>query len=61
MKIDVGYISTKWYDRKTIGWWIFYFKPYKLIKGFNLRICGIHLNIRESNGTAKMIANSMKK
>lgn len=60
MKININYISRKLYNNTNIGWWFWYFKTYTYIKGFNLRICGLHFNIRENNGTAKMLA-SMKK
>ena len=55
MKINVNYISTKWYDKTNIGSWFWYFRPYKFITGFNIRIFGIHFNIREKNGTDKII------
>lgn len=55
MKININYISTNHYDWSNIGWWFWYYKPYTIIKGFNLRICGIHFNIRENNGTQKII------
>lgn len=58
MEINVNYVSRKWYDSTNIGWWFWYFKPYKYIKGFNMRICGVHFNIREKNATAKLIAKS---
>ena len=41
MKINVNYISRKWY-----------------IRGFNMRICGVHFNIRENNATQKLINKS---
>ena len=56
MKININYISIKHYDWSNISWWFWYYKPYTYIKGFNIRICGIHFNIREKNGTEKMIA-----
>ena len=61
MKINVNYVSRKWYDNKNISSWFWYFKPYKYIKGFNMRICGIHFNIREKNATDKLISISKSK
>lgn len=55
MKVDINYISTKHFPIDKLGWWAFYFNQYTHIKGFNLRILGVHFNIRENNGTEKMI------
>jgi hypothetical protein len=55
MKVDINYISTKHFPIDKLGWWAFYFNQYTYIKGFNLRILGVHFNIRENNGTEKMI------
>ena len=55
MKIDIVYVGLRHFPLSKIGWWAWYYKPYGLIKGFNLRICGVHFNIRESDGTRKMI------
>ena len=55
MKINVNYVSRKWYDKSTIKSWFWYFRSYSYIKGFNMRICGVHFNIRENNGTQKLI------
>ena len=54
MKIDITYTSKKLFLNPRS--WFWYFKRYTYIKGFIIRICGIHINIREKNGTAKMIA-----
>jgi hypothetical protein len=61
MKINVNYVSRKWYDKSTIKSWFWYFKPYSYIKGFNIRICGVHFNIRENNDTQKLINKSKTK
>lgn len=58
MKINVNYVSRKWYDKETIKSWFWYFRPYVYIKGFNIRICGAHFNIRENNSTQKLINKS---
>ena len=58
MKININYVSRKWYNKTTINSWFWYYKPYVNIKGFVIRICGIDINIREKNATAKLIAKS---
>ena len=55
MKANINYVSTKWFPISKIGWWLFYFKKYTYVKGFNLRICGIHFNIRENYATEKLL------
>ena len=35
--------------------WFFYFRKYKHIKGFNIRILGVHINIKEDNAINKLI------
>lgn len=40
--------------------WFFYFKKYKNIKGFILRIFGIYINIRERDALKKLIALAHK-
>jgi len=55
MKIDVSYISTKYYDRRNIIQWIFMFKRYTAVRGFIMRIFGIYINVRENNATEKLI------
>lgn len=60
MKVDVTYIGTRWFPIEKIGWWVFYFKKYTYIKGFQIRIFGFHFNIRENNGTEKIIQNYTK-
>ena len=56
MKIDFKYISLKWFPINKIGWWLFYYKSYTFVKGFNLRVFGCHFNVRENNATEKLIA-----
>lgn len=55
MKIDVKFISTKYYDRTNIGQWFWYFKPYTFVNGFIMRIFGVYFNVREDNATEKLI------
>lgn len=55
MKVDINYISTKHFPINKLGWWTFYFKRYTYIGGFNLRIFGIHFNIREAHATEKLL------
>lgn len=42
----------KFYPNKN---WFFYFKKFKNIKGFVIRIMGFHFIIKEKNGTEKLI------
>lgn len=55
MKITVSFVNPKHYNISNIGQWIWYFKKYKFVKGFNIRIFGLHFNIREKNATEKLI------
>ena len=55
MKINVSYISTKYYDRTNIIQWMFMFKRYTAVKGFIMRIFGLYVNVRENNATEKLI------
>jgi hypothetical protein len=50
MEINVNII--KFYTGKY--WW-FYFKKFKNINGFIIRIMGMHFIIKEKNGTEKLI------
>ena len=63
MRVTFKYISLKYYPLNKIGYWIWYFKRYSSIKGFNIRIFGCHFNVRENNTTAKIIKqiHDMKK
>jgi len=58
MKININYVSRKWYNKTTINSWFWYYKPYVNIIGFNTRICGVHFNIKENNATQKLINKS---
>jgi hypothetical protein len=60
MKINISYISTKYYDRTNITQWMWMFKRYKNVKGFIMRIFGIYFNVRENNATEKLIAKARK-
>lgn len=55
MKIDISYISTKYYDRTNIVQWMFMFKRYTAVRGFIMRVFGIYFNVRENNATEKLI------
>jgi hypothetical protein len=55
MKININYVSRKWYDITNISSWFWYYKQYTHIKGLNIRIFGVHINIREKNATEKLI------
>lgn len=60
MKINIGHISTKHYDRTTILQWVWIFKRYKYVKGFIMRIFGIYINVCENNAFEKLIAKARK-
>lgn len=58
MKVNIDYVSTKWYHDAPDGLrqWAFYFKRYSGVRGFILRVFGVHVNIRENGATDKLIA-----
>lgn len=53
MKINVKYISRDFFDKRLRNW-IFSFKRYKYMKGFSIRMFGLHLNVREKGGIEKL-------
>ena len=55
MKINVSYMSTKYYNKSNIIQWVWMFRKYKYVKGFVMRIFGVYINVRESNATEKLI------
>lgn len=55
MLIGINYVGRKHYDATNIGQWMWYFKKYTFVKGFNIRIFGLHFNVREDNATQKLI------
>ena len=61
MKIDVSYISTKYYDKTNIMQWVWWFEKYHYIKGFKMRIFGVYINVREKNALEKLIAIGKQK
>lgn len=61
MKIDISYIETKHYDRKTIMQWFWWFERYTYVKGFKMRIFGWYINVRENNATEKLIKLAREK
>lgn len=58
MKTNISYIGINHFPFNKILWWIFYFKKYKFIKGFNLRMFGLHFNIREDKALEKLLSIS---
>lgn len=58
MKINVKYIGISGFPLDKILWWIFYFKKYKFIKGFNIRLFGVHFNIREDKALEKLLSKT---
>ncbi len=61
MKINIDYISPKYYSRKNIKQWFWYFKRYIFIKGFIIRILGLYINVRENNAAEKIAARSRER
>ncbi len=56
MKINISYTNPKYYPNiKSLRYWLFYFKKYRYVKGFILRIFGVYFNIREKNASLKLI------
>lgn len=55
MKVNISYCSTKFYGKTNITQWMWYFKKYKNVRGFILRVFGVYINIRENNSTEKLI------
>lgn len=53
MKINVKYISRDLFDNRLRNW-IFSFKKYKHMKGFNIRLFGLHFNVTEKGGVEKL-------
>lgn len=60
MKISITYMSYKKYGKDCGPGWFYYFKKYKNIKGFILRIFGIYINIRERDALKKLTALAHK-
>lgn len=60
MKIDISYIQTKHYNRKTIMQWVWWFERYTYVKGFKMRIFGWYINVREKHATEKLLAEARK-
>lgn len=61
MKIDISFTSIKHYNWKNIHYWIWYFKTYKFVKAFIIRIFGVYINVREQSATQNLIAKGLKK
>jgi len=61
MKLNISYISRKHYDKSNINQWTWYFNTYKHVRGFTMRILGIHINVRENNATNKIISKVNKR
>jgi hypothetical protein len=55
MKIRIRFMPLKHYDRKNIGWWIWYFRKLHYVKGFSLRILGVYITVSEKNAVEKLI------
>jgi hypothetical protein len=53
MKVDITYIKRS--KSNSFVKWMWYFRTYKFVRGFMLRIFGVHINIRERNATEKLI------
>ena len=55
MKINIKFISPKYFDKKSIAQWAWKYTKYKYIKGGIIRIFGIGVNVRENNAIDKLI------
>lgn len=56
MVINIDYISRKHFNKSNIIQWVWLFRSYKYVNGFQMRIFGLHINIRENKATEKLIA-----
>lgn len=61
MQINVQYTSRKYYDKSNINQWVWHFRKYQFIKGFNMRILGVYINVRERNALEKLIGIQKQK
>ena len=50
MRLNIKYISRKFFGKERIKDWIFSFRKYKHFRGFNLRLFGVHINVTEKDG-----------
>lgn len=50
MKVDFSF--NKFYASR---YWFCHFRKYKFVKGFNMRVFGFYINVRENNATDKLI------
>lgn len=55
MKIDFRFVSTRHYDWGNIAQWFWYFRKMRYVRGFTIRLLGIHLTVFENNATQKLI------
>lgn len=60
MKIDITWINPKIYPINKIGQWVWYFRQYKYLRGFNVRLFGFHFNIRENISITQINENYLK-
>lgn len=65
VRITISYVSLKHYKesslRSIIKFWLFYFKKYTFVKGFNLRVFGLNFNIREGGFLEKILKMNYNK
>lgn len=50
--MEISFDVIKYYNNFC---WFFYFRKYRYIKGFNIRLFGIHVNLRDKDSTNKLI------
>lgn len=65
VRITIDYVSLKHYKessfKSVLKFWVFYFKRYKFVKGFTLRVFGLNFNIREGGFLEKILKMNYEK
>lgn len=55
MSVTVTYVKKKLYEGENLKYWRWYFRKFVFIRGFQIRIFGVHVKVTESNATNKLI------
>jgi hypothetical protein len=55
MSVSVTYVKKKLYEGQSLKYWRWYFKKFTFIRGFQIRLFGVHVKVTESNATNKLI------
>lgn len=65
MEVQVNFIGFKHYEWKWnhVKQWAWYFRPFTIFRGFQIRIFGIHFKVMEGNKESRMekIKEAVKK